>query len=354
MIIVYSHKTVPRAQVIEDVKPLPKPAGRRGVRKDRKQESVSAKPPSSAASLGKRSIELIDDAVWIDLINPSLQEEQILEKYLGLNIPTRDEMREIELSSRLYKRQDTLYMTASMIANSDTADPRQDAVTFVLTPKKLITIRYIEPQAFNLFIARLVNLNVSPAELLIQLLEASIDRLADMLEAVSHRLDIQSRTIFQSPLNTQINYKTLMQQIGLNADLNSKIGESLLTFNRLVTFFAQSEESSSKNHNHNLQIATLAKDIGALSDHVTFLSTKVAFLLDATLGMINIDQNAIIKIFSVAAVIFLPPTLIASIYGMNFQFMPELSWKYGYIFAGSLMLVASWLPYKYFKYRKWL
>lgn len=354
MIIVYSHKTVPRAQVIDDIKPFAKPSGRRGVRKDQGGKTDTAKPPLTSLVLGTRSIELLNDAVWIDLVNPSFQEEQILEKHLNLNIPTRDEMREIELSSRLYKSQDTLYMTASMIAHSDSLDPKQDAVTFVLTREKLITIRYIEPQAFNLFVARLTNLNVSPAQLLIELLEASVDRLADILEAVSHRLDSQSKTIFQSASANQIDYKAFMQQIGLNADLNSKIGESLLTFNRLVTFFAQSEESNTKNHKHSLQISTLAKDITALSDHTAFLSTKVAFLLDATLGMINIDQNAIIKIFSVAAVIFLPPTLIASIYGMNFQFMPELSWKYGYIFAAVLMAFASWLPYKYFKYRKWL
>jgi magnesium transporter len=319
MITAYSHKTNPESQLIDE-----------------------------------QNIALINEAVWLDLINPSPNEEEMLEKILELNIPTRDEMREIELSSRLYKNNDTFFMTATMIAQSDSLDPTQDAVTFVLTKQKLITIRYIEPQAFTSFIANLSNLNVSPTQLLIELLEATVDRLADILEAVSHRLDSQSKTIFQTASTNQIDYKAFMQKIGLNADLNSKIGESLLTFNRLITFFAQSEESNTKNHKNPLQISTLAKDISALSDHANFLSNKVAFLLDATLGMINIEQNAIIKIFSVAAVIFLPPTLIASIYGMNFHNMPELSWKYGYSFAGILMIFASWLPYKYFKYRKWL
>ena len=103
-----------------------------------------------------------------------------------------------------------------------------------------------------------------------------------------------------------------------------------------------------------LRLATLSKDIASLSDHANFLSTKINFLLDGTLGMVSIEQNNIIKIFSVAAVIFLPPTLIASIYGMNFHVMPELSWKYGYLLSISFMLLAAWLPYKYFKYRKWL
>ena len=103
-----------------------------------------------------------------------------------------------------------------------------------------------------------------------------------------------------------------------------------------------------------IRLNTLSKDVTSLSDHASFLSQKISFLLEATLGMVQIDQNAIIKIFSVAAVIFLPPTLIASIYGMNFSVMPELSWKYGYFIAVGLMIFSSWLPYKYFKYRKWL
>jgi magnesium transporter len=103
-----------------------------------------------------------------------------------------------------------------------------------------------------------------------------------------------------------------------------------------------------------MRLSILTKDIASLSDHANFLSAKVNFLLDATLGMVNIEQNNIIKLFSVAAVIFLPPTLVASIYGMNFQFIPELSWRYGYLFSIGMICLAAWLPYKYFKYRKWL
>ncbi len=102
------------------------------------------------------------------------------------------------------------------------------------------------------------------------------------------------------------------------------------------------------------RLTSISKDIAALSDHANFVANKVTFLLSATLGMVNIEQNNIIKIVSVAAVIFLPPTLIASIYGMNFHVIPELSWKYGYVFSVVLMLLAAWLPYKYFKLRKWL
>lgn len=302
-------------------------------------------------------LSLLNDAIWLDMINPTLAEENQVEQLLTLNVPTWDEMREIELSSRLYKDGDALFMTATMIAQSDSFEPKQDAVTFVLTKQKLITIRYIDPQAFKSFINRLHKTNPifdSPDVLLLELLETTVDRLADILEIVSHRLESYSKTVFQVDAEQKLNYSELMQQIGRNADLNSKIGESLVTFSRLVMFFGQSNDFDKNKGNQAARLTMMRKDITALSDHADFLSGKLTFLLDATLGMIQIEQNAIIKIFSVAAVIFLPPTLIASIYGMNFQFMPELSWKFGYIIAIGLMIFSSWLPYKYFKHRKWL
>lgn len=301
---------------------------------------------------------LLKEAIWIDLLSPSKEEEAQVEEALGLDIPTREEMGEIELSSRLYKENGTFFMTATMIAQSNSPDPKLDPVTFMLTQQQLVTIRYIEPQSFKIVPSHLKKMNISysdAADLLIELLEATMDRLADVLESVGHHLDEYSKTIFrpQNDAAQKLDYRQLMQTIGANGDLNTKARESLLTFNRFIAFFEQSVGSRINNEGQ-LRLTTLSKDIVSLSDHANFLSTKVNFLLDATLGMVNIDQNNIIKIFSVAAVIFLPPTLIASIYGMNFHFMPELLWKYGYVFAISIMLGAAWLPYKYFKYRKWL
>lgn len=297
---------------------------------------------------------LIQDALWIDLINPSTEEEQWTEQLLNLEIPTREEMQEIELSSRLYKENDILFMTATMVAQSQSNTPNQDAVTFILTSKQLITIRYIEPQAFKLFASIVPKLRLSnPASFLTELLDATIDRFADILEIISHQLELFSQVIFQPKTPSTSNYHKLLQQLGINGALHSKIVESLVSFGRLISFFDQSAGTALDNNSH-ARLTTLIRDIGSLNDHAHFLSNKISFLLEATLGMVQIEQNAIIKIFSVAAVIFLPPTLIASIYGMNFHIMPELSWKYGYIFAIGLMLFASWLPYKYFKYRKWL
>lgn len=297
---------------------------------------------------------LLKDCLWVDLISPTSEEEAMVEKCLGINIPTREEMQEIELSSRLYKENDIIFMTATMIAQSESLTPKQDAVTFLLTKTQLITIRYIEPQAFKLFTRRISKASniESPNTILTELLDATIDRLADILELISHLLDNYSKNIFQPDASTNINYKQLLQQLGVTGELNSKIVESLVSFNRLIPFFDQAAvRSNSATH---VRLNSLSKDVTSLSDHAIFLSNKIGFLLEATLGMVQIEQNAIIKIFSVAAVIFLPPTLIASIYGMNFHFIPELNWKFGYIFAIGLMLFSSWLPYRYFKYRKWL
>jgi len=298
---------------------------------------------------------LLQEAQWIDLINPSPEEESLVERCLGLNVPTREEMREIEISSRLYKDEDTLFMTATMIAQSESLSPKQDAVTFLLTKKQLITIRYIDPQAFKLFINRLSKLKHldNPITILTELLDVTIDRLADILELINHELENYSKSIFQQDGSGNRNYQELLHQLGINGELNSKIVESLVSFNRLIPFLDQSASLKVDDINH-LRLNVLGKDINSLNDHASFLSNKISFLLEASLGMVQIEQNAIIKIFSVAAVIFLPPTLIASIYGMNFNLMPELSWKYGYFFAIFLMLLSSWLPYKYFKYRKWL
>lgn len=309
-------------------------------------------------TINTENLDLLKKARWIDLLMPTKEEETQIETYLKIDIPTREEMSEIELSSRLYKENGTLFMTATMIAQSDSPNLQQDSVTFVLTKEQLITIRYIEPQAFKLFILQLKKMHMadrSAIAFFVEFLDVTIDRLADILEFVGHRLDDYSKTIFRpaDAIDEKLDYKKLMQQIGIGGELNTKTRESLMTFNRLITFFNQNT-STKLDEDDQLRLTTLSKDVIALSDHANFVSNKVNFLLDATLGMVNIEQNNIIKIFSVAAVIFLPPTLIASIYGMNFHVMPELSWKYGYLIAIGLMLLSSWLPYKYFKHRKWL
>lgn len=298
----------------------------------------------------------LKNAVWIDLLSPTKVEEQLLETQLGFGLPTRADMIEIEISSRLYSENDAYFMTVTMIAHPDSMEAVLDPITFVLTKHQLITIRYVEPQSFKLFDIQAEKLapdHRDPIFLLIGILDASVDKLADSLELVGHRLDAYSQTIFNKTEKSQKNdYQQLMQQMGSIADLNTKARESLVTFRRLLTFFSATVDPK-LNKEKTAHLSSITADTVALSDHASFLSTKVNFLLDATLGLVNIDQNNVIKILSVAAVIFLPPTLIASIYGMNFEEMPELSWKYGYLFTLGLMFLSTWLPYKYFKYRKW-
>jgi len=302
---------------------------------------------------------LPEETVWVDLLNLTPAEEEHVERFLNIDLPTREEMHEIEISSRLYTENGALYMTAMLVTNSDTLDPETHAVTFILSGERLITIRYTDPKTFHLFTHRAERLPIQQLtgnNLFIELLEVIIDRVADVLERVAQHIDGLTRQIFRnSPSHAdheKVDYQEVLEQIGLKGDLVSKTRESLVTINRMMGYVHQAGRIKQPEHLNRL--STLTKDIASLSDHASFLSGKVNFLLDATLGMINIEQNTIIKIFSVAAVMFLPPTLIASVYGMNFDIMPELHWRFGHLFSIVLMVLSAWIPYKYFKKRKWL
>ncbi len=301
------------------------------------------------------SVEL-DKAIWIDLLSPTRKEEKFVEEYLKIDVPTKKEMKGIEQSSRLYRENGSIFMTATMVAHSKSAEPKADPITFVLLEKKLVTVRYIEPHSFHMFIRHIKKAaanEYTPEKLLIDLYESTTDRLADILETLSHKFDEISKKIFHNKSNEPIDYHKILQNIGSNGDLGAKVRESLASFNRLLVFFEQSA-GSSFDIDTKVRLSIVMKDLSSLSDYASFISNKVNFLLDATLGMVSIEQNNIIKIFSVAAVIFLPPTLIASVYGMNFHHMPELNWYIGYPFAIVLMLISSFLPYRYFKSKKWL
>jgi magnesium transporter len=313
-----------------------------------------------------RTDALPPDALWIDLVDPSVEEDKQVERWLGIAIPSREEMQEIEQSSRLYEESGALYMTALQIWRADTMEPSNTPVTFILTPKHLVTVRFADPQPFRTFLARCAK---QPQKItdansaFIALLEAVVDRSADLLERAGGDLDGLSSGVFR-PENTgrsglrrstrrPVDLQALILRIGQDNDLVSKIHESLLSLARLLIFFG---ETGGKRLRDDLKprLKTLSRDVRSLNEHAISLTNKILFLLDATLGLINIQQNATIKIFSVVAVIFMPPTLIASIYGMNFQFMPELHWGHGYPWALSLMVASGLLPYLYFKFRNWL
>ena len=297
------------------------------------------------------------NALWLDLINPVPEEERAIERLLGINVPTREDMDEIEISSRLYQEDGAAFMTAILPAHAERDDPEMAPVTFVLTADRLVTVRYHDPGAFSTFPLRAEKSLVAYPDaesLLIGLLEAIVDRHADILENASQMIDDISRSIFRRDVGTPRNFQTILEEIGRKGELTSNMRDSLLTLERLSGFLGNVSLQRNATKMTREALKTLSQDIRSLLDHAGFLSQKITFLLDATLGMISIEQNATIKIFSIAAVIFLPPTLIASMYGMNFEYMPELQWPLGYPFAIGLMIISAILPYAYFKKRGWL
>ncbi|HEY8521888.1 MAG TPA: magnesium/cobalt transporter CorA [Gammaproteobacteria bacterium] len=306
------------------------------------------------------SREALPAAVWTDLVEPTAEERAALESMLQVALPTREEMEEIELSSRLYQENDAAFMTALFPSRTDTDDLLMGPVTFVLAGGKLVTVRHHTPRVFEVFPRRAekVNLGCSNAEaVLLSLLEAMVDRLADVLERGQREVDRLSNEIFRTSTTPGDEIRPLrhvLEEVGRKGTLISNLGNSLLTFRRVAGFLRQVMLQRGSNAEMRERVATLARDIQSLSDHDEFLSQKVTFLLDATLGMINIEQNGIIRIFTVAAAMFLPPTLVASVYGMNFAHMPELGWVFGYPFALSLMVLSAVLPYWFFKRRGWL
>jgi magnesium transporter len=301
-----------------------------------------------------------DGVVWIDLSAPTSEEETEIESQLAIDIPTREDMEEIEISSRLYYEEGNAFMTATVPAKTDSDDLQMAPVTFVLTGERLITIRYHEPRAFQTFTQRAQKTNIgcrNGEAVLVALLEAIVDRLADVLERAQREIDAISRSIFERPGATPTkgqDLQKLLQDIGRKGDLTSNIRDSLFTIHRVTAFLAHLTTQTRSDKEVRARVKTLARDASSLTEHSSSLSQKITFLLDATLGMINIQQNSIIKIFSVAAVVFLPPTLIASIYGMNFDHMPEFNWRLGYPIALGIMVMSAILPYLYFKRRGWL
>jgi magnesium transporter len=315
-------------------------------------------------SLERRAVdaggELPQAAVWIDLVNPTAAEDKLVEKLIGVAIPTREEMQEIEVSSRLYVENHARYMTATLMCQSDTANPRTTAVTFILAGHRLITVRYDEPRPFTIVeskLARTCPPSVNGESVLMDLFDAVIDRAADILEKIGADVDQVSHDIFEPDPARRDRARaadSILIAIGRKGDLTSKVRESLLSIGRLLLFLANEAEGMRWQKDVRAQLKTMQRDVGSLSDHATYLSNKITFLLDALLGVVSIQQNQIIKLFSVMAVVLMPPTLVASIYGMNFKLMPELDWSFGYPMALLLMLVAAALPYIFFKWKKWL
>ncbi len=300
---------------------------------------------------------------WLDLYNPTPQEDRFVEQIVGISIPTREEMQEIEVSSRLYNENGAEFMTFTSIVHMDMDDPMTSPVTLILKDTTLITVRYAEPRPFLTFAMRAQRPGTVPCstgeQIMIGLIEALIDRLADALERVGLKIEAISREVFRHDdkkgrATKSRDFQKALVDIGREGDLLSMIRESLVSLNRVLTYHAAVfETDDSANKEARARVRTNLRDITALTDHTSYLTNKINFMLDATLGLINLEQNQIIKIFSIAAVCLMPPTLVASIYGMNFKHMPELDFQYGYPMALGLMVITAMVPVIYFRKRGW-
>ena len=301
-------------------------------------------------------------ATWIDLDEPTKEEERLVEKIVGVEVPTPEELAEIEPSSRLYERNGALYMTLSTVIGISEGRPTSTPIGFVLTKDKLVTVRYATPKPVLHFIEhvqREPELVRDATTVTVRLLDAIIDRLADELEAVGAQIDTLSYDIFPEEIDERRipakRLTALLTRIGRTQSLLARIRETGVSSSRLLGFLAGSsamrEDSKEASRAH---VGSLATDITSLIDYSSFLADNLTFLLDASLGLISVEQNAAMKLFSWAAVVFLPPTLIAGVYGMNFEHMPELKWLFGYPMALSLIAISAVAPFFYFKRRGWI
>ena len=304
------------------------------------------------------------DVVWIDLLNPEASEVEFVEKTTGLAVPSVEELSEIESSSRLRARDGVLYLSAPLIYTAEPDQPMSTAVGFVLTPDRLITVRFAELPSFASFVDRTLSPEsprVTSAGIFTELLEAIVDRLADVLEHSASELDSLSHRLFRAepagPWSQrrsigEADLRVILRRVGHNGDLASKIRDSLLGIARIVPFVL-TLAADWLPPEVIPRLETLRQDVASLNDYDAHLVNKVQLLLDATLGLINIDQNNIIKVLTIVSVVGVPPTLVASMYGMNFKYMPELNWAWGYPYGLALIALSAILPLLWFKWRGW-
>ena len=301
-------------------------------------------------------------AVWLDLLNPTEEERSVAERATGLRVPAQADLAEIESSSRLASEGKALYLSTPMTYRTPDGLSHIAPLGFVLSPDRLLTVRFAESPVFETFSGRFVNSAGQPCSVgaFIGLLEAIVDRLADVLEHVGSDLDAISRRVFRpepatrpNAARTDAKLRATLRAVGTAGERVSNIRDSLLGVQRILLFVT---ETASEWLPKDMQprFRTVRQDITSLSDYDVQLTNKVQFLLDATLGFINIEQNNGIKILTVVSVVGVPPTLLASIYGMNFKWIPELQWEYGYFYGLGVIVLSSILPLVWFKKRGWI
>lgn len=294
--------------------------------------------------------EQLKQAEWIDACEPDEAERQILQGLLKTDIPEFDDVEEIEASARCFVDQAGMHVH-SLFLNLAEGRHNTVSVACILQKNQLITIRESELADFRLLRMRARRGQVearSVAEMLVTLLDQKVENHADGLEDLHRQLEGVSYLVLE---DKEAELDEAINRLARLEDSNGKMRLCLMDTQRNISFLLR---HLSKEGELRETLREINRDVETLMSHTTFLFDKINFLMDSTQGFINIEQNQIIKIFSIAAVVFLPPTLVASIYGMNFEHMPELEWLWGYPGAIALMVSAGFAPYWYFKRKGWL
>ncbi len=298
--------------------------------------------------------------VWCDLFNPTREEELTLEDELGVPLPTREDMDEIEASSRLYLEKGAAFMTAQVAFFGGQTRLQAGPVTFVLVKERLVTIRYVDPGAFGILCGHAEKepglMSTGPSTFL-SLLEAVVDRTADLIEKTEDRIEGVSRGIFRTKRETRL--EDALIEIGDVQNTIAKIRDSLVSLARLAAFAHNLDAEVVGVRDGELidfrdRLRTITQDVASLSDHASYITGNMSFLLDAALGLISVEQNNVMKLISVVSVIFLPLTLIASIYGMNFDDIPFLHAKGAFYGCMVLMLATAGGLIWWLRSRRWL
>ena len=316
--------------------------------------------------LVQEEIESLDELarfkpIWVDLESPTREEKRWVAQHYGLSIPEDAMDDDIEESARFYEEDNGELHIRSDFLIDDDDDPRSVRVAFILNQHNaelkscgvLFSIHEEDIPVFRLVrmrARRAPGLIADAKEALLNLFDADVEYSADTLEGIYDELKKVSTQVLEGQM-TDTHAQQVLADIAWEEDLNGRIRRNMLDTRRAVSFMMRSRMLNAEQFEDARQIL---RDIESLDSHTQFLFDKINFLMDATVGFLNINQNKIIKIFSVASVALLPPTLIASVYGMNFRAMPELEWEHGYLYAVVLMVLSALGPMLYFRKRGWL
>jgi magnesium transporter len=290
-----------------------------------------------------------NNVIWIDMLLPTLEEIRAVESMFDMQFPTKQETEEIELSSRYWEENNRIEINSYFLIN-DNKSAFNETVSFILQGTLLISVRYKKLETFNTFTKKLL---ISPREfktgysIFCQIIDIRIDADADTIENLSKEITKIRKHVFTDYSNDD---EEILEKISTFEDLNMKIRENLTDKQRILNSLLKSQKFVDDKQ----ELPIMLKDIKSLIDHTNFNFERLDYLQNIFIGILSIEQNKVIKIFTIVNVIFLPPTLIASIYGMNFDFIPELHWQYGYVLSIVFMIIASITPILIFKKKGWI